>query len=95
MQKYIIYFIIRRVIKFFKNNLYPNTQQQLKAPAKSSLFSPNSCITQIKVVPLNRQSSPSLLTMLKSCEAFFIYGTSYGAPDDEDWDCRKKKRWAN
>ena len=73
MQKYIIYFIIRRVIKFFKNYLYPNTQQPLKAPAKSSLFSPNSCITQIKVVPLHRQSSPSLLTMLKSCEAFYIY----------------------
>ena len=24
-------------------------------------------------VPLHRQSSPSLLTMLKSCEAFFVY----------------------
>ena len=73
MKKYIIYFIIRRVIKFFKNNLYPNTQHLLKAPTKSSLFPKNSCITQIKVVPLHRQSSPSLLTMLKSCEAFFVY----------------------
>ena len=61
--------------KHFKRGL-PNTQQLLKTPAKSSLFSPNSCITQIKVVPLHRQSSPSLLTMLKSCEAFFVYDTS-------------------
>ena len=56
---------------------HPNTQQLLKTPVKSSLFSPNSCTTQIKVVPLHRQSSPSLLTMLKSCEAFFVYGTSH------------------
>ena len=50
-----------------------NTQQLLKTPVKSSLFSPNSCTTKIKVVLLYRQSSPSLLTMLKSCEAFFVF----------------------
>ena len=27
----------------------------------------------IRIFSLQRQSSPSLLTMLKSCEAFFIY----------------------
>ena len=31
---------------------------------------------QMNALPLYRQSSPSLLTMLKSCEAFFIYDTS-------------------
>lgn len=52
--------------------LSPNTQQLLKTSIKSSLFFPNSCTTQIKVVSLHRQSSPSLLTMLKSCEAFLF-----------------------
>ena len=36
-------------------------------------FLPKSLYYQWLFVSLQRQSSPSLLTMLKSCEAFFIY----------------------
>ena len=42
----------------------------------SALFPQNPCTIQINVLSLYRQSSPSLLTMLKSCEAFFVYDTS-------------------
>ena len=38
--------------------LSPNTQQLLKTPIKSSLFTPNSCTTQIKVVHLQQQNPP-------------------------------------
>ena len=36
-------------------------------------FLPKSLYYQWLFVSLQRQSSPSLLTMLKSCEAFFVY----------------------
>ena len=54
--------------------LSPNTQQLLKTPVKSSLFFPNSCTTQIKVVPLHHENPPSLSTMLK-CAGRFLFMT--------------------
>ena len=53
--------------------LSPNTQQLLKTPVKSSLFFPNSCTTQIKVVPLQHENPPSLSTMLKCAGRFCFY----------------------
>ena len=50
-----------------------NTQHPLKTTSISALFFQNPCTIQINALPLHRQSSPSLLTMLKSCEAFFVY----------------------
>ena len=60
----------------------PNTQQLLKTPVKSSLLSPNSCTTQIIVVPLHHKNPPSLSTMLKSAGRFIYmkYNKKYSSP---------------
>ena len=52
------------------------TLSNTNMPKKSTFawfFSLNSLCRQWLFVSSQRQSSPSLLTMLKSCEAFFVY----------------------
>ena len=61
-----------------------NTQHLLKTTSISALFPQNPCTIQINALPLHRQSSPSLLTMLKSCEAFYFmkYNKEYSSPSE-------------
>ena len=61
-----------------------NTQHSLKTTSISTLFPQNPCTIQINALPLHRQSSPSLLTMLKSCEAFYFmkYNKEYSSPSE-------------
>ena len=56
----------------------------LKTTSISAFFPQNPCTIQINALSLHRQSSPSLLTMLKSCEAFYFmkYNNEYSSPSE-------------